>query len=155
MDRNALGQRGESIFESAILKFDGPAPLFQPARLGGKWPVVDYAVELVNHPGMFFLVQVKASQRGYTKSGRLKIYAAKADIDALLSLPMPAYLVAIDEPDEKAYIIRPSSVKTFNSAATSHLIGETAVRLVLEEEVFKFWDRVGSASLAVGSTFLD
>ncbi|MDQ2732081.1 MAG: DUF4365 domain-containing protein, partial [Armatimonadota bacterium] len=112
-------------------------------------------VELVDHPGMFFLVQVKASKQGYSKEGRLRVTAKKEHIRSLLSLPVPAYVVAIDEPGEKAYIIRPSASKSLNSAATCYSLRDAKVRLALRDEVLGFWNRVNSANLATTSAFLD
>lgn len=67
---NALGKRGERIFELAITdleKFD--FPLFNPANLGDKWPVVDYYVELCGITQFipFFFVQVKTTKSPINK----------------------------------------------------------------------------------------
>jgi len=105
IDKNALGERGEAIFYVITTKFQGKKPLFRPASLGSKWPVADYAVELVGKPGRFFLVQVKASTLGFTKAGRIRVKVTFQPIVKLLASPVPAYVVAVDEPNERAYIV--------------------------------------------------
>ena len=43
--RDALGQRGENLFNILITPFHGNQPLFRPQFLGDKWPVFDFFVE--------------------------------------------------------------------------------------------------------------
>lgn len=64
--RDALGQRGERIFEVLITKFHSDDGLiFKPQFLGDKWQYVDFIVELVGAGSYipYFFVQVKTIQK--------------------------------------------------------------------------------------------
>lgn len=105
VDTNVLGDRGESIFKLAVTTLHDAQPLFKPAALGEKWPVADFAVELVNRPGRFFLVQVKATQKSINdRVRRLPVDVKVRDVRLLLSSPMPAYLVVVHEPVSKRFL---------------------------------------------------
>jgi hypothetical protein len=111
MDRSdAIGKRGEGIFQIHIMKFCGNRdPYFNPIFLGEKNEASDFLVELVGIASgrPFFFVQVKATRLGYTKSKikpRLKVRVSKAGIEKIRQLLAPAYLVGIDEPQGLSFI---------------------------------------------------
>jgi hypothetical protein len=145
IDTNALGERGESIFRLALTTMHDGWPLFRPASLGEKWPVADFAVELVNQPGHFFLVQVKATQKPVKpREGSL-----------LMGSPIPAYLVAVHEPTGKAFLAAPGSGRRVRDVTTAFSLSDSKVRLELLEEVDTFWSRMTSRFSSVRSAFVD
>jgi len=145
LDRNLLGDRGESILKFVLLTFHGKAPLFRPADLGGKWPVADYVVELLGKPGRFFLIQVKSTQRGIQKNGRLRIQVGMDKYNALASTTVPRYIVGIDDAKEDAYICAARTCRTsqLSSLTTAHSLKLPQTRRILFEEVDAFWKAVG------------
>lgn len=138
-DTNALGDRGESLFFLAITTFHGLKPLFRPAALGSKWPIADYVVELEGKPGRFFLVQVKTTRQGYLRNGRLRISIKRNRLELLRSAAVPAYLVAVDERKERAFIVAAPKA-TLASVSTSFSLNDAATRRSLRDEVKAFWD---------------
>jgi hypothetical protein len=67
---NSIGQMGESEFIIIITR----NYKFQPAHLGEKYPNVDFFVELRGHTEpYYFLVQVKATDRGINRNKKLRI----------------------------------------------------------------------------------
>ena len=155
VDSNALGERGEAIFFVTATTFHGVRPLFRPAALGAKWPVADYAVELVDSPGKFFLVQVKATRGAVSRAERIGVDTARERIELLLATPVPTFLAAVDEPNERVFIVRPSGPKRIRSISTAFCLNEAAVRLRLHDEVSAFWDSAGAAMAEYRSAFLD
>lgn len=156
IDTNTLGDRGESIFRLAVTTLHGGWPLFRPAQLGEKWPVADFAVELLNQPGHFFLVQVKATQKAVTPRGHRLPLDVKADrIRLLLGSPIPAYLVAVHEPSERAFLAAPRLVRRIRDVTTAFPLNDLKVRLDLHEEVGNFWSNVTSRFSSVRSIFVD
>lgn len=107
---DAIGQRGEWICHLRLTTLIDEAPLFRPVFLGDKWPAVDLLVELVaptpkGRRGMF-CAQIKSTRQGYQPNGRLKIPAlALEKVEALAAYPLPRYVLGVDEPGERVYII--------------------------------------------------
>jgi hypothetical protein len=105
---NALGARGEALFLTIMTSFHGAMPLFRVHFLGEKWPIVDFVCELEGtwqRHRPFFFVQVKATRRGYTAGGRLRVSVTKPKAIGLARFKAPVYLVGIDEVNEQAYIV--------------------------------------------------
>lgn len=107
--RDLIGKRGESIVSERLLDFCGNDwPYFDPHPLGEKCPTFDYLVELVNagDSAPYFLAQVKATKKGYSKGkARLKVGVAAADVRTMVRCPIPTYLIGVDEPAGRAYIV--------------------------------------------------
>src|SRR6516162_8561794 len=85
-----VGDRGESIFELAIMDYSRlPAPLFRPTFLGDKWPAVDFLVELTGVRGMtpVFFVQVKSTARAIANN-RLEVVLPPRRSYCLLAFPV-------------------------------------------------------------------
>lgn len=141
---DGVGARGEGICQLKLTRFVGDAPLFQAAFLGDKFPRADVLVEVVaptpRGRRAYFFAQVKTSRRGYTDNGRLKIGAAREDLAALAMYPGPRYLLGVDEPGERAYIVAVQGDHGgASSLSTAHeLTPETLVSL--RDEVQAFWD---------------
>jgi hypothetical protein len=88
---NAVGDRGENIFELAITDYSQfPRPLFRPAFLGDKWPALDYLVELTGVRGMtpIFFVQVKATAATIV-GNQLPVALPPKKRQALVRIPGP------------------------------------------------------------------
>lgn len=104
---NAIGDRGENIFELAITDYrQFRYPLFKPAFLGDKWPNIDYYVELagVHNASPFFLAQVKSTAADIAGES-LSIQAPKVKCVNLYRIPGPTYLVGVHEPTSRAFIM--------------------------------------------------
>jgi hypothetical protein len=157
LDSNALGNRGESIFEAQVLTLHDGQPLFRPVALGQKWPVADFAVELADKPGCFFLVQVKATQKPIKKikkKNRLPLDVKSDRIKLLVGSPIPAYLVAVHDKSMKAFLVAPRIPKHIHHIATTSSLGDKKVRDKLYQEVASFWAGITSFSTA-NSLFAD
>jgi hypothetical protein len=144
---NAIGDRGEAIFASIMTKFHGSMPLFRrPVFLGEKWPFVDYLCELIGpwkavRP--FFVVQVKATMRGYTRAdGRLRVAISAERAKALQSFRVPAYLVGVDAIDEKVFIVGAAGHVASLSSMHTGVELDTSGRRQLWEDVRRFWAQI-------------
>jgi hypothetical protein len=142
--RDDIGSRGEFIFCARIMDFCGrELPYFRPRFLGEKAQTLDYLVELVGTPGrtVFFFVQVKTTQQGYTRKGRrLRVGVSGADLRRLSQVPAPTYLVGIDEPGEVAYLLAvlEGMSKPISSLPTAFPLDRTNLGR-LHQEVEQFW----------------
>jgi hypothetical protein len=75
--------------------------------LGDKHPTFDYLVELVGSDA-YLLVQVKATRQGYRQgkgSKRLRVNVDLVDVQRMVASPIPTYVVGIDEPRERGYLL--------------------------------------------------
>jgi hypothetical protein len=142
--RDDLGRRGEYIFCTRIMEFCGrKLPFFRPYFLGEKAQTLDYLVELVDagEHTRFFFVQVKATQQGYTRrQRRLKVGMSAGDVRRFSLVPVPTYLVGIDEPQEIAYIMAILGGMTgpIASVPTDFPLDCTNLQR-LSQEVEQFW----------------
>ena len=107
-----IGIRGEAVFVWLMMQDCGrPRPLFRPYFLGEKFPTLDYLVELVDTgpTTQSFFVQVKSTRQGYDRDKhgnlRLKVRVSANDMQRLALYPAPTYIVGIDEPQRRAYIV--------------------------------------------------
>jgi len=160
VDSNAVGERGEAIFEVRIMALHGAKPLFRPTSLGDKWPVADYAVELNGQPGRFFLVQVKATQKPVNPARnattpRMRIDVKVDRLRLLLQSPIPAYLVAVHEPSEEAFLVAPREARHLRDVTTAFSLKDQRIRLGLHKEVASFWAGVTAPFSCAKSIFAD
>src|ERR1700693_292120 len=142
------------------MTFHGARPLFRPAHLGSKWPTADVAVELVDRPGQFFLVQVKTTRGGKSapaRRRRLRTPVTRSDFNALARAKLLTYIVGVDERQERAYIRVAVGLRRRNLASISlkHSLGQASVRRSLFNEVASFWSGVGRKVAAEFSAFTD
>jgi|SRR5882724_1667682 len=140
-----LGKRGESLFYVTITRFYGrELPLFRPQFLGDKWPTLDFFVELMGAGDTtpYFFAQVRATRRGRSKNGRLRVAVHRDEMRRLALYPAPTFVVGIDEISEEAYILSANgeSTNSLASLPTDFPINETNQAL-LWEEVKEFWTR--------------
>lgn len=139
------GFRGERITELALTNFAGLAqPLFKPGFLGDKWPSIDFYVELnsVNERRPYFFVQTKATRSRITqRSTSLKISTKKKDIERLLQIPGPTYVIGVHEPTMRTFVRSVHEglpVQAITSIPFSHEL-TSANLLILYAEVKAFW----------------
>lgn len=144
INRDALGQRGEAIFNVLMTEIDtADGPIFRPYFLGDKWPVVDFIVELLGAESAtpYFFVQVKTTRAGYTRMGkRLKVQVAAQEIRALAAYPAPTYIIGVDEIRKDGFLVSANgeSTTTLSSLSTRFPISK-ATRALLWKEVRDYW----------------
>lgn len=106
--RDVTGFRGERMVELALTNYaQFSAPLFTPAFLGDKWEAIDLFVELRGVPGKrpYFFAQVKTTSRPLTnKMKKLSISSKKKDIERLLEIPGPTYLIGVHESTQRVFL---------------------------------------------------
>lgn len=104
--RDVTGRRGEDIADLCLTEYLAfGKPLFHTTSLGDKFPSIDFYVELDGVPGKspYFLAQVKATASALTATC-LNISTKKRDIDRLLRIPGPTYLLGVHEPTKKTFV---------------------------------------------------
>lgn len=143
--RNAVGFRGERIVELRLSEYEElAAPLFSPAFLGDRWPAIDFYVELNEVPGkrLYFFAQAKATASSLADhSEHLTVSTRKTDVDRLLSIPGPTYILGVHEPSQRVFV---RSVHAGVPVASIIRIPDqheltSANRRLLHEEVCDFW----------------
>ena len=150
--KDALGQRGERIFEVLITKFHlDTSPIFKPQFLGDKWQYVDFIVELVGAGSYipYFFVQVKTTRQGYTqKENRLKVKVKEESVIGIASYPAPTYIVGIDDIREVGYLVSANgeNSKSLSSLSTNFPINKQN-REILWHEVNNFWNQYSPENL--------
>jgi hypothetical protein len=147
--RDVTGNRGESILELCLTdyrQFD--RPLFSLSFLGEKWPVADYYVELKSVPRRrpYFFVQCKAtSSVGALDGGSIRISATKRDVERLLQMPGPTYILGVHEPTQRVFVkgvhagIARKGIKKIS--VSNELTPENLRRLY--NEVKEYWSSTG------------
>ncbi len=139
--RDYIGKRGEAIATERLMDFCGKQyPYFDPHFLGEKCPTYDLLVELVGagRSSPYFLAQVKATKQGYTKGSLdLKVALQAKDVQKMVACPIPTYLIGIDEPAAKAFIV---SIHGQESGRISSI--PTTYPLDCKN-LMKLWDEVG------------
>ena len=121
-------------------------PLFRATSLGGKYPTVDFLVDLLAADDTtvgFFLAQVKATNVVTAPAReRLSVTVSKRKFNELARLPVPTYLIGVDVRSETSYLvaarrIRPTPVYSITKA---YNIADDSVKIALYEEVLSFWN---------------
>jgi hypothetical protein len=139
------GFRGEAIVELCLTDYrDFARPLFRPGFLGDKWPSIDFYVELrdVRNRTPYFFVQVKATTSILNaRSKNLSISTKKRDIERLLRVPGPTYILGIHEPSKRVFVRSVHAgilVKAITRIPVSYELTSKNLR-VLYNEVRQFW----------------
>ena len=152
-----VGARGEASF-SLLVTRQHPVHgfLFEvPRHLGEKKRGVDFFVELFStgETTPYFLVQVKTTQAGYTTGGRLRVSIGADEMRRLAGYPAPTYVVGIDEPHQRGYIVSANGESTvgFSGMCTDHPL-TPEVLAELHREVEAYW---ASIRPTFASTFVD
>jgi hypothetical protein len=143
--RDFIGKRGEAVVMGGLLDFCGnPNPYFDPHPLGEKCPTFDYLVELVGNwkSPPYFLVQVKATQRSSSPNVlQLPVSLKANDVQKMVHCPIPTYLIGVNEPNARAYIIgihAPLKIKTISRISTKHPLNPENLKR-LHDEVDAYW----------------
>lgn len=135
--RNEIGELGESIFNVAISR----DYKFRPRHLGEKWPASDFYVELIGpNEIFFFIVQVKATDKGINSKRKLRIQVPKKKLNELNSYYCPTYIAGVDNDTEQVYLVSVNTKrrKAISSLPTKFVLNK-ANRIKLFNEVKKFW----------------
>ena len=117
---NAIGDRGESIFTTRITQEN----LFRVYFLGEKAPIVDFLLEILDEKNpYYFMVQVKSTEKGYNKKGRLKASVPIKKLNKLIDKALPTYIAGVDLNSEIVYVC-PAFDKNikYTTIATNHLL---------------------------------
>lgn len=106
--KDVTGFRGEKIVELCLTDYHAfRKPLFRPGFLGDKWPAIDFYVELTAVPGKrpYFFGQVKATTSKLTATSKnLSVSTKKEDIQRLLRIPGPTYILGVHEPSKRVFV---------------------------------------------------
>lgn len=106
--KDVTGFRGEKIVELCLTDYQAfRKPLFRPGFLGDKWPAIDFYVELTAVPGKrpYFFGQVKATTSKLTATSKnLSVSTKKEDIQRLLRIPGPTYILGVHEPSKRVFV---------------------------------------------------
>jgi hypothetical protein len=107
LSKDDIGERGQAMFVVIMTELSGRnEPYFRPRFLGDKFPTFDYLLELVDHAGYYFFVQVKTTTKGFTRNPpKLKVQVSQTDIDRMVGWQAPSYVVGIDEPNQTGYLL--------------------------------------------------
>ena len=118
--QNAIGDRGESIFTTRITQYN----LFKVYFLGEKAPIVDFLLEILDeqHP-YYFMVQVKSTELGYNKDGKLKAVVPNDKYVKLVERLVPTYVAGVDVSTETVYLCPAFDVGTkYTTIPVTHLL---------------------------------
>ena len=99
IDPNALGERGEALFVASALKPPRGDTLsaFRTTHLGAKWPLFDYLVQVETEGRRpFAFVSVRSTESPRTATGALRVRWTRDEVEAMRTLPAPAYLAGVD-----------------------------------------------------------
>jgi hypothetical protein len=154
--KDLIGKRGESIACQRLLDFCGnPLPYFDPHPLGEKCPTFDYLIELIGagRSTPYLLAQVRATRRGYTRGMiDLGVRMRAEDVQMMVRCPIPTYLIGVDEPAARAYIVSIHGTLTgaISSMPTAYPLDSRNLKR-LWDEVKDYWrtlDRTAKARIS-------
>ncbi|HSI84620.1 MAG TPA: hypothetical protein VK970_12595 [Candidatus Methylacidiphilales bacterium] len=142
---NVLGERGENIALLCLTEYVQPnGVLFGPGFLGAKWPTIDYYIELYGVQSMrpYFFASAKTTTSRLTKKS-IQISVKKEDVQQLLKIPGPTYILAIHEPSKRVFaksvhaLTKATAIKTVRLA--NELTNKPEALFALHQEVVQFW----------------
>lgn len=143
--REVIGYRGEWIVELCLTDYsEFEKPLFRPAYLGDKWPVIDFYVELdlVRGKRPYFFAQVKSTSSPLApESANLSISTRKKDVERLLRIPGPTYIFGVHEPSNRVFVQSIHTGMPAQAVTRISVANElTSMKLeALHREVREFW----------------
>ena len=145
MDKNAIGDRGESIFTSRITEDF----LFRVYFLGEKAPIGDFILEINDESTPYeCMIQVKSTRAGYNALGNLRAKVSKEKLTKLVNRPLPTYVAGVDEVNEKVYICPAFDANsTISSIPANHILEKgnpvslTTLR-TLKEDIINYWQSI-------------
>ena len=152
-----IGTLGQNACTVHLTKLHvGWKALFKVHYLGDKSPTFDFLVQLNGVertlPLPFFLVQVKATRRGYSSDGghpRLRVRLSASEVTKMASCPIPTYLVGVNfgSRGENAYLLGiPGHAEGSVSSLTTKYPLNAKNRKLLWHEVRTFWRQQGPAA---------
>lgn len=150
-----IGQAAE-LFISSLLMTQAPQGiLFNPLFIGGNFPTIDIYAEIItpSTPVKFCFFQVKATERGYTRGGKLQVVVEKNAINRLSSFLAPTYLIGVDwnavnPPNSRAYIQTiKGAYNTGKSSMSTNFVLNAANLIILKDEVLAFWDSTNTNTI--------
>lgn len=147
--RDVTGFRGEKIVELCLTDYRAfPKPLFRPGFLGDKWPAIDFYVELTAVRGkrLYFFGQVKATTSVLNAtSTHLSISSKRKDIERLLLIPGPTYILGVHEPSQRVFVRSVHTgiaAKAITQIPLTHELTSTSLKK-LHDEVRDYWATTG------------
>lgn len=152
-DKNAIGDRGESIFTTRITAtYD-----FKVYFLGEKAPVGDFILEINNETTPYeCMVQVKSTEQGKNKrDGRLKAKVPTTKMQKLINRPMPTYVAGVDVINEEVYIApafnkshdyKKSIPVTHKLSAADPIASQTTIAK-LKNDIIDYWTQAQMSKL--------
>lgn len=147
--QDVTGFRGEKIVELCLTEYSAFArPLFRPAFLGDKWPAIDFYVELNGVRGKrpYFLIQSKCTSANLpAQATALRISSTMNDIDRLLRIPGPTYILGVHEPSRRVFaksVHTGIAVRGITRIEISHELTAANLRR-LYDEVRTYWRSTG------------
>lgn len=141
--KDVIGSRGESIAKLKLTEYTAfPQPLFLVGFLGDKWPSIDFYVELeaVRGKRPYFLAQCKSTSSALTRTS-INVDFRRKDIDKMLRLPGPTYLIAVHVPSERVFakaIYKGMPVKSVSTIRLSNELDGRSLQQ-LHAEVLSYW----------------
>lgn len=119
-------------------------PLFKPSHLGGKYPTVDFIVDILapnSESKGFFFVQVKATEEAINAARRLPVSVTTEKFNKLVTVPVPTYLIGVDRRNEQSYIVTACRRRNarVSSIITDYSLKDDSVKISLYKEVVQYW----------------
>lgn len=141
MAREDIGERGEWLFRILMTELCGRVdPFFRPRFLGEKYPTFDFIIEVVDEPSYFFFVQVKSTTLGYTqKEKRLRVKVSQEDVDRMVAVPAPTYVVGVDTDQGVGYLVSVNEPRRQVASLTTRFKIDCNLLKSLRDEVVEFW----------------
>lgn len=118
--------------------------LFKPTHLGGKYPTVDFIVDVLATDSTslgFFFMQVKSTTPASATTARLSIDIGREKFNRLAKIPAPTYLVGVDINLETSYLVtayKPRGTQV-SSITKAFSLRDDSVKINLYKEVIEFW----------------
>lgn len=142
MTKDDIGDRGQNLLVLLLTDLcERDVPYFRPRFLGDKYPTFDFIVEVVDNPAYFFVAQVKATAKGYTKEeNRLLVQLGQTDVDRMVACPAPTYLIGIDVNQiGVGYLLSINEPRAHIASLTTKFKIDCSVLKTLRDEVTEYW----------------
>jgi hypothetical protein len=145
--QDQIGDLGELLAAAALSRPVGGRfnrPLFRATALGGKYPTVDFLVDLLAADGAaigFFLAQIKATYAETRTRKRLPVSVPARKFNDLVRVPVPTFLIGVDVRSETSYIVAAHRTRQrpVSSVPKTYNLSDDSVRINLYKEVQSFW----------------
>ena len=148
LSQDQIGDLGELLAAAALSRPVGGRfnrPLFRATSLGGKYPTVDFLVDLLAPDGTaagFFLAQIKATYAEARTRKKLPVSVPARKFNHLVQFPVPTYLIGVDLRSETSYLAAAHRKRRrrVSSIAKVYSLSNDSVRIDLYKEVRFFWN---------------